>query len=729
TATVINNTVGCSGGDVPLSLSMAVLAPSFGGAVAPNTYGCTVEDIAVRGTVAENTTLGAVSGVSVYRLDASTTVAGGTTLTVPAGVTLGSTAGYTLTVNGVFDVMGGSIENFYTTVNSTGTMTMTGGSMVTPGYTLTVNGVAEIENSSVATSIISVSAGGQLTATAMTWTGTGYVLFGNGSSGTVTDSAFMGSNGTAGLYIDDATVTVSGTLFDSWSNAVILRDNPGPGVKVLDDNTYESNTYAIRIDGAGGNATVSNSTFTNNGHSVYLLNDEALFSAFPTLFDTNTFVGTVNAPNTVHLPSTINDSGVVPVPPRPYFAAGTTVTGSVDVVLQAGTVIASSTSTNITVNAGSRLLVNGTEYFPVVFTNDLRNGTGRWRGLRINGDTSSLDNCVIEFSGFEGLLLNNASIPVTNCSIRDNLQEGIELTGDSSPVITDSALIGNLQEGLKVNLSGLPSPGPVIVNHNSIFSNGGLGINNLGTTFDVDGTLNYWGDDSGPLDDSDDTATGGLFNPTGAGQSVSDHVLYDPWIIVGPSQAGVIVPVSGGGQVGMPGAMLPDPLVVRIDSVLGSPLENIEVIFSVVSGDASIVEPQPVLTAASGEAQATVQLGITPGEVLLAVTARDVNSPLATFIGEVDGASLMSLTTVPLALPVVRDRPGDVDGNGVVNNRDAALLQAVLDGRISAGSWLVPNYHRGADINRDHVVDSGDVLVIQGVQVGLIRPQVKGESL
>jgi hypothetical protein len=34
---------------------------------------------------------------------------------------------------------------------------------------------------------------------------------------------------------------------------------------------------------------------------------------------------------------------------------------------------------------------------------------------------------------------------------------------------------------------------------------------------------------SGPLDDSDDRVTGGLYNPTGLGNKVSDHVNYYPW--------------------------------------------------------------------------------------------------------------------------------------------------------------------------------------------------------
>ena len=40
---------------------------------------------------------------------------------------------------------------------------------------------------------------------------------------------------------------------------------------------------------------------------------------------------------------------------------------------------------------------------------------------------------------------------------------------------------------------------------------------------------NWWGDVTGPLDASDDTATGGLYNPGGLGVPVTDGVDYDPW--------------------------------------------------------------------------------------------------------------------------------------------------------------------------------------------------------
>jgi hypothetical protein len=45
----------------------------------------------------------------------------------------------------------------------------------------------------------------------------------------------------------------------------------------------------------------------------------------------------------------------------------------------------------------------------------------------------------------------------------------------------------------------------------------------------LNATNNNWGDPTGPLDDSDDRAAGGWYNPNGKGNKVSDHVNYYPW--------------------------------------------------------------------------------------------------------------------------------------------------------------------------------------------------------
>ena len=63
---------------------------------------------------------------------------------------------------------------------------------------------------------------------------------------------------------------------------------------------------------------------------------------------------------------------------------------------------------------------------------------------------------------------------------------------------------------------------------NNLSGNSVYGFYNSSITI-LDVTNNSWGSPTGPLDDSDDRASGGLYNPTGLGNRVSDHVLYYPW--------------------------------------------------------------------------------------------------------------------------------------------------------------------------------------------------------
>ncbi|MBI4848772.1 MAG: hypothetical protein HY808_09400 [Nitrospirae bacterium] len=65
---------------------------------------------------------------------------------------------------------------------------------------------------------------------------------------------------------------------------------------------------------------------------------------------------------------------------------------------------------------------------------------------------------------------------------------------------------------------------------NTIMNNSSYGLYYTGSVV-IDATYNYWGDASGPLDNSDDRATGGWYNPAGLGDRVSDKVNYYPWTI------------------------------------------------------------------------------------------------------------------------------------------------------------------------------------------------------
>lgn len=74
-----------------------------------------------------------------------------------------------------------------------------------------------------------------------------------------------------------------------------------------------------------------------------------------------------------------------------------------------------------------------------------------------------------------------------------------------------------------------------------------------------------------------------------------------------------IIAVSGNSQTGIAGQNLATPLKIRVLNSGNIPVENVSVTFAIVGGGGSIITAQPILTDASGEATATVQLGVVAG--------------------------------------------------------------------------------------------------------------------
>ncbi|MEM2121340.1 MAG: MopE-related protein [Candidatus Woesearchaeota archaeon] len=68
----------------------------------------------------------------------------------------------------------------------------------------------------------------------------------------------------------------------------------------------------------------------------------------------------------------------------------------------------------------------------------------------------------------------------------------------------------------------------IFVNYNYIFNNNNGGVNLVNEYLNAE--YNWWGDSSGPYDGSDDRSSGGLYNPSGLGNDVTDYIDYDPWL-------------------------------------------------------------------------------------------------------------------------------------------------------------------------------------------------------
>ncbi|NTU43143.1 MAG: hypothetical protein HGA78_08860, partial [Nitrospirales bacterium] len=121
-----------------------------------------------------------------------------------------------------------------------------------------------------------------------------------------------------------------------------------------------------------------------------------------------------------------------------------------------------------------------------------------------------------------GIKVSYASPTITGCTITDSEGTGIELVG-SNAVISNNRITNNKSYGMNIDSNSVPT-----VTGNKIVNNTEYGLYYSGTTT-LTATNNNWGASSGPLDDSDDRATGGLYNPNGKGSKVSDHVNYYPW--------------------------------------------------------------------------------------------------------------------------------------------------------------------------------------------------------
>ena len=87
--------------------------------------------------------------------------------------------------------------------------------------------------------------------------------------------------------------------------------------------------------------------------------------------------------------------------------------------------------------------------------------------------------------------------------------------------------------------------------------------------------------------------------------------------------------VSGNGQVGLPGTVLPVPIAVRVTSS-GTPIRGKAVNFAVTAGAAS-VSPAAATTDSSGQAKTQVTLGGTPGNVTITASVGGTGL-VATFV-------------------------------------------------------------------------------------------------
>jgi len=182
------------------------------------------------------------------------------------------------------------------------------------------------------------------------------------------------------------------------------------------------------------------------------------------------------------------------------------------------------------------LIANGTAMQPIHFTSDDEmKEPGQWEQI-IFRDTSDdarsvMSNCIIEFGGAnaEGsLTFFSASPQIMNCAIGNSVSDGIHCN-NSSPRITGCRIMSNARDGVRTASRANPT-----INNSAIFGNAQFGVRNFDTSRFINAEMNFWGDASGPLDDSNVDGRG-LMNPMGLGDRVSEHVDWQPFLPTDPT--------------------------------------------------------------------------------------------------------------------------------------------------------------------------------------------------
>jgi hypothetical protein len=169
------------------------------------------------------------------------------------------------------------------------------------------------------------------------------------------------------------------------------------------------------------------------------------------------------------------------------------------------------------------LVAEGTAENPIVFTsNQAEPAAGDWIGLSFNDTTDDattrLVHCTIEYAGRgtggRSVYVYSASPTIANCKLRYSQGCGIQIYS-GSPEITHCSISDTLK-GIYVQ-SGDP-----VIYGNQLAGNASYGLHNNSTTTLL-AQYNWWGHLSGPYH--------ATTNPDGKGDTVSDYVDYDPWVL------------------------------------------------------------------------------------------------------------------------------------------------------------------------------------------------------
>ena len=356
-----------------------------------------------------------------------------------------------------------------------------------------------------------------------------------GSNATISNSSFL--NTMHGLVVyNNAAPSINEVTFDDSNLAALLSTQGNPtitncdfenhslyaielraGSVTLQNNSLTNSGTALYLNGVLSNPIIENNSFSGNSRDIIthpeLLDDEFYDgNGFSTVFVNARTISSSTIWHKVESPETWAFQGLGAIP---------TTTG-VTLTMEPGFEI---TLTNYThdVEVEGTLIAVGTEADPIKI-----NGPG---GIDISENSS---NSQVDYLRYEGVGATSGgstdrtfggglSIGGSNASVQNssflNTAIAIAVYNGASPTISSCEIATAANSGVRV-VTGNCSP----TIENSCFSNTTFqAVENFGTGT-ITATGNWWGDPSGPFNSTT--------NPSGLGESVSDGVTFDPWLLI-----------------------------------------------------------------------------------------------------------------------------------------------------------------------------------------------------